>query len=170
MEWRLREKEMHKVYLALGSNIGDRNSFIEKAIELLSEKVVVNKCGSIYETKAVGYTDQDNFLNTVVSGKTGLKPKELLSFIKDVEKRLGRVESFPWGPREIDVDILFYDDLVYHDEILLIPHPLIAKRDFVLVPFSEIDEDFMHPVFKKTIKELLKDFPEKDKSIINICM
>ena len=101
-----------------------------------------------------------------MSGFTDVEPQELLQFTKTVQKKVGRVERFRNGPREIDIDILFYDKVVYKDEELEIPHPGIQERDFVLQPFSDIDPDFSHPVLKKTIRELLDTLPEEQRSVI----
>ncbi len=120
----------------------------------------------MYETKPRYFEDQQNFLNTVLSGYTDLKPWELLQFTKTVQQEVGRVERFRNGPREIDIDILFYDNLVYKDEELEIPHPRLQERDFVLQPFSDLSPDFSHPVLKKTIRELLDVLPEEQRSIV----
>ncbi len=129
---------MHKVYLSLGSNIGDREGNLQKAFEYLKGKVNLLKIAKIYETKAMHYKNQPDFLNTAILVETNLKPLELLSFIKDVEKSIGRKYTFRWGPREIDIDILYYDDLIYKDKVLEIPHPRINERDFVKTPLAEI--------------------------------
>jgi 2-amino-4-hydroxy-6-hydroxymethyldihydropteridine diphosphokinase len=157
---------MHTIFLALGSNVGKKKSQLVHAIELLQSHVHNLVQGGWYETKAVGYTDQDNFLNTVIKGQTELTPAELLVFVKDIEQNVGRIHRFRWGPREIDIDILFYDDLIYADTTLTIPHPLLHERDFVLAPLLDITETLVHPVLKKTISELFDDLPEESKSII----
>lgn len=157
---------MHHVFLALGSNIEDRKQHIETAIALLREKVQGITVAPMYETKPRYFEDQPNFLNTVLSGFTDLEPRELLHFTQAVQKEVGRVERFCNGPREIDIDILFYDDAVYKDEELEIPHPRLQERDFVLQPFSDIDPDFSHPVLKKTVRELLDALPEEQRSVI----
>ena len=159
---------MHQIFLALGSNIGNRKQYIEEAILLLLEKINDVIIAPLYETKPLYFEDQNNFLNTVLSGFTDLEPQELLQFTKTVQEKVGRVERFRNGPREIDIDILFYDNVVYKDEVLEIPHPRIQERDFVLQPFSDIDPDFSHPVLKKTIRELLDTLPEEQKSVIKM--
>ena len=159
---------MHTVFLALGSNMGEREAFINKAIDLLRKEINVEKCAPIYESKASGFTDQNDFANTVLLGQTSLSSDELLSFIKKTEKDLGRIERFTWGPREIDIDIIFYDDLIYKNETLEIPHPRIAERDFVLKPLSDIAPDYIHPVLLKTIEELLNELPVDQKFITGI--
>ncbi len=157
---------MHKIFLGLGSNVGDRKKNIETAVKLLSERINDIKIGKIYISKAVGYENQDNFFNTVISGKTELSAQELFSFVKDVERKVGRKYRFRWGPREIDIDILFFDDLIYKTENLQIPHPRIQERDFVLKPLADIEEDFVHPVFKKDVKTLLNQLKKENISII----
>ena len=157
---------MHNIFLALGSNLGDRLENIKKAIDLLNSEVRISKSALIYESRAVGFKEQPNFLNTVVGGETNFPPDDLLVFLKEVEKNVGRTKSVHWGPREIDIDILFYDDLIFKNETLEIPHPQIASRDFVLVPMNDIASDFIHPIFRKTIKQLLEEFPDSTKSIL----
>jgi len=145
---------MNEVYLGLGSNVGDRLLNLNKAIELLSEKIQILKKSKIYISKAVGYTDQPDFHNMVLYGKTDLSPEELFNFIKDVEKNVGRVYRFHWGPREIDIDILFYNDLVYRIDKLNIPHPRLHERDFVLLPLIELNPKLFHPVLNKRVSDL----------------
>ncbi len=145
---------MNEVYLGLGSNVGDRLLNLNKAIELLSEKIQILKKSKIYISKAVGYTDQPDFYNMVLYGKTDLSPEELFNFIKDVEKNAGRVYRFHWGPREIDIDILFYNDLVYKSDKLNIPHPRLHERDFVLSPLIELNPKLFHPVLNKRVSDL----------------
>ena len=157
---------MPEVFLGLGSNVGERKENIIAALELLKEKIADVKVAQIYESRAVGHEHQPNFLNTAAKGTTALKPKELLDFVKAVENEVGRVERFRWGPREIDIDILFYDDLTYKNEWLEIPHSYLRERDFVLKPLTDLAPDFTHPVFKKTIKQLLAELPEENLSII----
>jgi 2-amino-4-hydroxy-6-hydroxymethyldihydropteridine diphosphokinase len=159
---------MHHIFLALGSNIENRKQHIETAIALLREKVQDITVAPLYETKPQYFEDQQNFLNTVLSGYTDLKPWELLQFTKTVQQEVGRVERFRNGPREIDIDILFYDNEVYKGEELEIPHPRLQERDFVLQPFVDLNPDFFHPVLKKTIRELLDTLPEEQRSVIKI--
>ena len=159
---------MHQIYLALGSNIENRKQHIETAIVLLCEKVRGITIAPLYETKPRYFEDQYNFLNTVLRGFTDLEPRELLQFTKAVQKEVGRVERFRNGPREIDIDILFYDNKVYKDEELEIPHPRLQERDFVLQPFADLNPNFLHPVLKKTIKALLDTLPEEQRSIIKM--
>lgn len=152
---------MNKVILGMGSNIGDRRIYIEKAIEFLGKHVKKIKTAKFYETKPQYHEDQDYFLNTAISGYTELTPRELLTFIKQIEVKTGRRPTFRYGPREVDIDILFYNDLIYKDKELVIPHPLLHEREFVLLPLMDIEPDFNHPVMKKKIKDLFKKFLER---------
>jgi 2-amino-4-hydroxy-6-hydroxymethyldihydropteridine diphosphokinase len=148
---------MIKIFLGLGSNLGDKKRNILDAIELLKEKISGVIVAKLYETEPQYYKKQDTFMNTVLSGYTDESPRELLEFVKGVERQVGRRERFRYGPREVDVDILFYDDQVYKDEKLTIPHPLLQEREFVLKPFMDLEPDFEHPVLKKTIRELCEE-------------
>src|SRR5439155_27164268 len=144
---------MTDIFLALWYNIENRKQHIETAIDLLREKVCDITVAPLYETKPRYFEDQQNFLNTVLRGFTDLEPRELLQFTKTVQQEVGRVERFRYGPREIDIDILFYDKVVYKDEELEIPHPQLQERDFVLQPFADISPDFPHPVLNKTTSQ-----------------
>ena len=157
---------MKRVFLGLGSNVGDKKKNIETAVKLLSEKIYNIKMADIYISKAVGYENQEEFLNTAISGFTDLDVEELFKFIKKVEKEAGRKFRFRWGPREIDIDILFYNDLIFENEQIQIPHPRIQERDFVLKPLLDLDENLIHPVLKKSVKTLLNQLKEEDLSII----
>lgn len=157
---------VHKIFLGLGSNVGDKKSNIKKAIKFLEEKVDNIIVAPIYETKPWGYKNQDNFFNTALRGETSLLPFQLLNFIKEVEKKVGRKKRFRYGPREIDIDILFYDNLFLKNKRIEIPHPQLHKRDFVLKPLLDLETDFIHPVFKKTIQELYKTLSQEERTII----
>ena len=146
--------KMHKVFLALGTNLGDREGYLNQAIELIQETLQDVRIGPFIETKPVGVTDQPDFLNTVLVGYTELEPLDLLDFIKGIEKKIGRQVTYRWGPREIDIDIIFYDDLILKTEILEIPHPRMHERNFVLEPLMKLEPNLVHPVLKKTIQEL----------------
>ena len=152
---------MSNVYLGLGTNLGDRKQNISKAIEAISLKMSISKQSSLYETTAWGYTNQPDFLNQVIQVETNMSPLRLLNFLKKTEVKLGRVENFRYGPRLIDIDILFYDDLIKTTSRLQIPHPRIPERAFVLVPLNEIAPGYVHPVLQKTIAELLTKLPNK---------
>jgi len=145
----------HTIFLALGANVGNKKENIELAVELLQQKITITKRAPIYETKPWGYTQQGNFLNSAMKGTTNLNPEELLQFAKEVEQKIGRVKRFQNGPREIDIDILFYDAAVIHETDLQIPHPRLTERDFVLQPLDDIDPNFIHPILRKTVRELL---------------
>ncbi len=153
---------MAKIYIALGTNLGDRLSNLRAAIESLVPDVRVLRESIIYETPPWGYTDQPAFLNLVVEAETSLNPRALLGYLKKREDELGRVKNFRYGPRQIDLDILFYDDLVMNEADLQIPHPRLHERAFVLVPMMDLAPELVHPVLGKDVKTLLNalDFEE----------
>ncbi|OEG62670.1 MAG: 2-amino-4-hydroxy-6-hydroxymethyldihydropteridine diphosphokinase [Halanaerobium sp. MDAL1] len=134
---------MEDVYLGLGSNIEPKVEYLKKAVIKLAEhdKIVVKKTSSLYLTKAYGYQDQADFINAVVHLKTALNPEKMLQTVLQIEKDLGRVRTKKWGPRTIDIDILFFGDLEYQSNDLIIPHPEIKKRAFVLIPLIEAAEN-----------------------------
>ena len=150
------EKFMARAYLGFGSNLGDREKRILSAMELLdrAEGVSVVSRSSLYETDPVGETDQPPFLNAAAGVETELSPRELLKLIREIEETIGRTPTYRWGPREIDIDILFYDDCIIEEEGLTIPHPRMHERAFVLVPLLEIAPDAVHPVLGKRINEI----------------
>lgn len=147
----------HIVYLALGSNLGNRLANLKNAISNLPPQMDVKKKSPVYETPPWGYVDQPAFLNQVVMAETYMEPENLLSHLKRLETVLGREPTFENGPRVIDIDILFYDDLVLDSPALVIPHPRLHTRGFVLVPLNDIAPDLVHPVLGKPISELLLD-------------
>lgn len=144
----------HTVYLALGSNLGDRLANLKQAIAALTPQMEVKAKSSVYETPPWGYEEQPKFLNQVIKVKTYLDPEPLLKHLKRLEVALGRKESFPNGPRLIDMDILFYDDLVLNGPSLVIPHPRLHERGFVLLPLMDIAPDLVHPINKKSVREM----------------
>jgi 2-amino-4-hydroxy-6-hydroxymethyldihydropteridine diphosphokinase len=152
----------HIAYIGIGSNIGDKLNNCEKAISeiLKADRHRLLARSSLFKTQPIGYTSQDWFVNGVIKIETDSEAHELLRTLKAIESRLGRVETFRWGPRTMDLDILFFDDLEIHTEELQLPHPLIQNRQFVLVPLAEIDRNLIHPVLRKTIQELLSDLKE----------
>src|SRR3989304_9320456 len=152
----------HIAYIGIGSNLGDKRDHCEKAVSLILKfdrhKLLAKS--SLFKTQPMSYASQDWFVNGVIKIETGLEPPELLRRLKAIESELGRAQTFRWGPRTIDLDILFFDDLEIHTEELHIPHPLLQNRQFVLIPLAEIDRNFIHPVLNKTIQELLTDLKE----------
>jgi 2-amino-4-hydroxy-6-hydroxymethyldihydropteridine pyrophosphokinase len=144
-----------QVYLGLGSNLGDRAGYLRRARENLAPELNLLRASSVYETPPWGYTNQPAFLNQVVEVQTDLEPEALLVKLKGIESELGRVKNFRYGPRCIDLDILFYENRVYQSERLTIPHPALAERAFVLVPMNELAPNFVHPLQHKPISELL---------------
>lgn len=149
------------IYLLLGSNEGDRDRNIAKAIELISPSTgKLFKVSSIYETAAWGKTDQAAFLNQAICISTALPPLELLNHLKAIEKQIGRISTENWGPRVIDIDILFYGHEIIQQPELQVPHPYLPVRRFALLPLADIAGDATHPVLKKTITQLLAECPD----------
>jgi len=144
------------VYLGLGSNLGNRQDNLDRALDFLSQRLRVGKISSVYDTEPLDNINQSRFLNLVCQVYTRLAPMELLTLAKGIESKLGRVFGKPNVPRPIDIDILFYDEQVIETPELIIPHPRLAERAFVLIPLAEIAPDLVHPVTGKAIKELLK--------------
>ena len=155
----------HIVYIALGSNVGDRQSNLMQAIQGLREQVAVDQLSSIYETEPAYYLDQPFFLNMVCGGQTNLAPDQLLHFLKRLEQRLGRQSAIRFGPRSIDLDILLYDDQIIEQQDLAIPHPRMAERPFVLVPLAEIAPDLVPPGFHQSVAELAQHGDIHDKIV-----
>ena len=153
---------MNRAYLLTGGNIGNRKAMLQKAIQLLNEycgKVTAES--SLYETAAWGKTDQSAFLNQALELETGLNARQLIRKILKVEKLMGRERKEKYGPRIIDIDILLFNDETHDIPFLKLPHPEIQNRRFALVPLAEIAAGIIHPVLKKTIKQLLADCPDK---------
>ncbi len=151
---------MAVVFLALGSNLGNRLENLHHAVNRLAPFVQISRASSIYETEPWGITEQPRFLNMVVEGETALAPEELLGALKRRERELGRTETVRYGPRLIDIDILFYDDMIYKSDALEIPHPRLAERRFVLVPLNDLAPDLLHPSMRITVRELLERLPD----------
>jgi 2-amino-4-hydroxy-6-hydroxymethyldihydropteridine diphosphokinase len=155
----------HIAFIGIGSNIGDKVQECEKAIaEIL--KVDHHKLlakSSFFKTQPLGYAFQDWFVNGVIKIETDLEPLDFLRALKNIESQLGRTETFRWGPRIIDLDILFFDDREMKTGEIQIPHPQVHERQFVLIPLAEIDRNLVHPGLKKTIGEILEDLEEDQK-------
>lgn len=147
------------VYLGLGSNLGNREKNIDKALELLSQRMKIEKISSIYDTEPMDNADQPRFLNIACKVQTRLTPEGLLSLAKGIESKMGR-QSKSGQPRSIDIDILLYGDRVVDTPDLVIPHPRMAERAFVLVPLAEISPDAVHPVTGMKMKEMRKAIKE----------
>ena len=145
----------HRVYLGLGSNLGDRKAFLDSAISALAPAVRVRRLSPIYETDPWGYAEQNKFLNMVVEADTELEPKQLLMILKGIETKLGRQRRFRNGPREIDIDVLLFDDLVFDEPGLRIPHPRLQERAFILIPLGDLAPDLQVPNIGKTVNECL---------------
>lgn len=157
----------HIVYIALGTNLGDRRANLRTAIRSLPTAVTVIDESPIYETPPWGYEDQPAFLNMVVKAETNLEPESLLIYLKHIEAELGREKSIRWGPRLIDLDILFYDNLVIESPPLVIPHPRLHERAFVLVPLADIAPDLVHPVIQRKVSDLLSGIDAQEISRIS---
>ncbi len=146
------------VYLSLGSNLGDRKKNLEAVDDLLPPWVLIKERSRIYETKPWGYQEQPRFLNQVLEVTTSLSPLDLLAYLKDIEKSIGRKPSFRYGPRELDIDILLYGDQVINQENLIIPHERLPERAFVLAPLAELAPGLILPGSERTITGLLETF------------
>ncbi len=146
----------HTIYIALGTNLGNRLDNLQRTVKALPPEARVINASPIYETPPWGYLDQAYFLNQVLQAETDLTPEDLLAYLKRLETQLGRQASFKYGPRLIDLDILFYDDLILETSILTIPHPKINERAFVLVPLADLAPDHRHPSFGLTVRELME--------------
>jgi 2-amino-4-hydroxy-6-hydroxymethyldihydropteridine diphosphokinase len=153
---------MNNAFLSTGANLGDRKRNLQQANELLEKYCgqIIDR-SSIYETAAWGKTDQPNFLNQVVAIETNLRPGQLMQEILHIEQLMGREREEKYGPRIIDIDILFFNNEIINQPGLIIPHPELEKRRFVLIPLAEIIPDFQHPVLHRSIAALLKDCPDE---------
>jgi 2-amino-4-hydroxy-6-hydroxymethyldihydropteridine diphosphokinase len=143
-------------YLGLGSNLGDKLKSITEAINLISKlkSVEIIRTSSMIITKPYGKTDQPDFLNCIIEIDTDLLPEELLKKCLDIENQLGRIRNEKWGPRTIDIDLLFYEDIIMNSELLVLPHPEIHKREFILTSLNELCPNLVHPILIKKIKDI----------------
>jgi dihydroneopterin aldolase/2-amino-4-hydroxy-6-hydroxymethyldihydropteridine diphosphokinase len=150
--------DQHTAYIGLGSNMGDREGYLNKALQWMNGgQSKLGRVSRFYTTKPVGYTRQPDFINCVAELQTRMTPRELLDFLQDIEIRLKRERTIRWGPRTIDLDILLYDDAIIKEATLEIPHPRMHERLFVLVPLSEIAANVIHPVLKRSINDLKEE-------------
>lgn len=151
-------RSWHTAYIALGSNMGDKQAYLDGAVAALAEDkdIRVEKNAEYLATEPYGGVEQDDFLNGCVRIATLLTPHELLDRLHEIEQAAGRERLIHWGPRTLDLDILFYDDLCMADETLMIPHPEIPKRDFVLQPLVQLAPYLVHPVYHRTMTDLLE--------------
>ncbi|MBO9635723.1 MAG: 2-amino-4-hydroxy-6-hydroxymethyldihydropteridine diphosphokinase [Chitinophagaceae bacterium] len=149
---------MNKVYLLIGGNMGNRQENLQKAIALIRQRIgEVQQASSIYETAAWGKTDQPSFLNQALLLYTAMEPLPLLKEILAVELQMGRERIEKNGPRTIDIDIIFYNDAIIDEPGLIVPHPAMAQRRFVLTPMAELSPQLLHPVLKRTMQQLLEE-------------
>lgn len=149
---------MPQAIIAFGSNIGNRRENIKNALDKMKNNGLnILKVSTTIETAPYGYKEQDSFLNGACIVETDLSPKELLYKLLSIEQEMGRKRKIHWGPRNIDLDIIFYDDQIINEEDLIIPHPDAHNRSFVMGPVSEIAPFFIHPVYKKTVNEIYKE-------------
>jgi dihydroneopterin aldolase/2-amino-4-hydroxy-6-hydroxymethyldihydropteridine diphosphokinase len=149
---------MSIAFVALGSNMGDRKNYIKIAIDALGNKgVTILKESRIYETEPYGYEQQDKFLNGVIKIETQMTPNELLNTLLEIENDIGRIRTIKWGPRVVDLDMIFYENQIVDEVNLRIPHPDMHNREFVLKPICDIEPNFEHPIFKKTMLKLYEE-------------
>ena len=144
-------------YLSLGSNLGQREENLRQAVAHIETVMAVTAVSAVYETPPWGVTDQPDFLNICLAGAADLPPRPLFTALKAIETRMGRQPTYRWGPRLIDIDLLFYGDWIISDADLVIPHPRLAERAFVLAPLADIAPDFVHPQNHKTVSALLAE-------------
>ncbi|MEO2506442.1 2-amino-4-hydroxy-6-hydroxymethyldihydropteridine diphosphokinase [Clostridium paraputrificum] len=158
------ERGWHESYLSIGSNIGNKEENLNRAIELINsyKEIEVEKVSSFLVTEPWGYLDQEEFVNAALKLKTILSPQELMKTLLDIEQEMKRERIIKWGPRIIDLDIIFYDDLVLEDELVTVPHPRMEEREFVLKPLSEICGNKVHPLLKKRVFRLLEDIEKEN--------
>jgi len=154
------EHPPHSIFLALGSNLGDRKANLYAAIDHLRRHIAIRRLSPVYETEPAYVTDQPPFLNMVLHGETALAPDTLLIFLKSIEQEMGREKTIRFGPRVVDIDILLFDDLRVATDVLTIPHPRMAERAFVLIPLADIAPALVIPGMDETVSELVAALPE----------
>ena len=155
---------MNTIFLQLGSNMGDRNAYLQKARKLITEKIgMIKKRSRIDESVPWGIENQNNYLNQVLELKSKFTVDEVLQKILDIENKIGRIRNEKWGERIIDIDILFYNDLIIEKEGLCIPHIHLHNRKFVLTPLHEISPDYVHPKYRKKVSELMQECKDTEK-------
>ena len=145
------------VFIGLGSNLGERESMLHAAAEALQPEVQPIASSHIYETPPWGFLEQPPFLNQVIQARTTLSAQATLEKLKLIEKHMGRIQNFRYGPRAIDLDILFFNDEIIESDGLTVPHPELPARAFVLIPLQEIAPELVHPVLKKTVREMAEE-------------
>lgn len=159
---------MERVFLGIGSNIGDRLKHLQSAVEFIERipKTEIINTSSVFETEPVGFKAQAFFYNAVLEIRTELDIMQLFKRLKKIEEKIGRVETFQWGPREIDIDILYYGNSVTVTAEVIVPHPRNSERRFVLEPMNEIAPDFIDPLRKSSIRHLLEDCGRHEEVIL----
>ena len=156
------ERKWNKVYIAAGSNLGDKEETLKEAIYIIDKRkdCVVTKVSNFYTTDPVGYEDQDQFVNCVFEIDTLQTPSELMDSLLEVEKDFKRERIIRWGPRTLDLDIIFYDDIISYDEHILIPHPRAHERQFVMKPMCDINPYYVHPIYRKRVMDISSELGE----------
>ena len=156
------ERKWNKVYIAAGSNLGDKEETLKEAIYIIDKRkdCVVTKVSNLYTTDPVGYEDQDQFVNCVFEINTLQTPSELMDTLLEVEKDFKRERIIRWGPRTLDLDIIFYDDIISYDEHILIPHPRAHERQFVMKPMCDINPYYVHPIYRKRVMDISSELGE----------
>lgn len=156
------ERKWNKVYIAAGSNLGDKEETLKEAIDKIDKRkdCVVTKVSNFYTTDPVGYEDQDQFVNCVFEINTLQTPSELMNTLLEVEKDFKRERIIRWGPRTLDLDIIFYNDIISYDEHILIPHPRAHERQFVMKPMCDINPYYVHPIYRKRVMDISSELGE----------